>query len=113
MKREVGDYIEDIINAMNKALQFVKGMSYDEFTKDDKTIFAVIRSLEVIGEAVKNIPETIREKYPEIPWKAMAGMRDELIHEYFGVSIPMVWDIIQSKLTDLKGVCLDLLNEKT
>ncbi|MCD6514489.1 MAG: DUF86 domain-containing protein [Candidatus Odinarchaeota archaeon] len=111
MKREVGDYIEDIINAMNKALQFVKGMSYDEFTKDDKTIFAVIRSLEVIGEAVKNIPETIREKYPEIPWKAMAGMRDKLIHEYFGVDLKILWDTVKKRIPKIKPFFEKMLKE--
>jgi len=111
MKREVGDYIEDIINPMNKALQFVKGMSYDEFTKDDKTIFAVIRSLEVIGEAVKNIPETIREKYPEIPWKAMAGMRDKLIHEYFGVDLKILWDTVKKRIPKIKPLFEEMLKE--
>ena len=61
-------------------MKFVKGMSYDEFVQDDKTVFAVVRAIEIIGEAVKNIPEEVRGSYPEIPWKDMAGMRDKLIH---------------------------------
>ena len=60
-------------------MKFVKGMSYDEFVQDDKTVFAVVRAIEIIGEAVKNIPEEVRGSYPEIPWKDMAGMRDKLI----------------------------------
>ena len=75
MRREIGDYIQDIIEAMDKLMKFVKGMSYDEFVQDDKTVFAVVRAIEIIGEAVKNIPEEVRGSYPEIPWKDMAGMR--------------------------------------
>ncbi|MDI6689664.1 MAG: DUF86 domain-containing protein [Actinomycetota bacterium] len=73
MEREVGDYIEDIIDAMDKAVSFVENISYEEFAKDDKTVFAVVRALEIIGEAVKNIPDDYRKKYPEIPWKDMAA----------------------------------------
>jgi len=80
MRREIGDYIQDIIEAIDKLMKFVKGMSYDEFVQDDKTVFAVVRAIEIIGEAVKNIPEEVRGSYPEIPWKDMAGMRDKLIH---------------------------------
>ena len=67
MKREAGDYIEDVINAMDKAISFVKDMSYDKFIQDDKTVFATIRAIEIIGGAVKNIPEEIKEKYHEVP----------------------------------------------
>ncbi|NQS90454.1 DUF86 domain-containing protein [Patescibacteria group bacterium] len=102
MKREIGDYIEDIIEAMNAAVEFIKDMSYDEFVKDIKTIYATIRSLEVIGEAIKNIPDDIRKNYPEIPWKNMAGMRDKVIHEYFGVRLEMVWEVIKKDIPYLK-----------
>ena len=73
-------------------MKFVKGMSYDEFVQDDKTVFAVVRAIEIIGEAVKNIPEEVRGSYPEIPWKDMAGMRDKLIHSYFGIRLERVWE---------------------
>ena len=111
MKREAGDFIEDIINAMNKALKFVEGMSYEEFAKDDKTVFAVIRAIEIIGEAVKNIPEDIRKKYPEIPWKGMAGMRDKVIHGYFGVDIKVVWDTVKKRIPELKPLVEKMLEE--
>ena len=71
MKKEIGDFIEDIVDAMEKAVNFVEGMSYEGFAQDDKTIFAVIRALEIIGEAVKNVPDEIRKNYPEIPWRGM------------------------------------------
>jgi len=77
MKREIGDYIEDILEAMTNAIEFTKDMSHDEFVKDTKTVYAVIRAIEIIGEAVKNIPEDIRKRYTDIPWRSIAGMRDK------------------------------------
>ena len=111
MKREFGDFIEDVINAMNKALKFVEGVSYEEFAKDDKTIFAVIRAIEIIGEAVKNIPENTRKEYPEIPWKGMAGMRDKVIHEYFGVDIKVVWDTVKKRIPEVKPLFERMLKD--
>ena len=86
MKREIGDYLQDVIDAMNKGMEFVEDIEYENFIRDDKTIFAVIRAIEIIGEAIKNIPEDVRDEYPEIPWREMAGMRDKLIHGYVGVN---------------------------
>ena len=77
MKREIGDYIEDILEAMTNAIEFTKDMSYEKFVKDTKTVYAVIRAIEIIGEAVKNIPEDIRKRYTDIPWRSIAGMRDK------------------------------------
>ncbi|MDI6734785.1 MAG: DUF86 domain-containing protein [bacterium] len=102
MKREIGDYIEDIISAMDKAMIFIENMSHKEFIQDDKTVFAVVRALEIIGEAVKNIPDDYRKEYPEIPWKDMAGMRDKVIHEYFGVKLERVWETIKKDIPYLK-----------
>ena len=104
MKREVGDYIEDIISATGKVMDFVKNISYEEFIQDDKTVFAVVRALEIIGEAAKNIPDDIRKNYPEIPWKDMAGMRDKVIHEYFGVKLSIVWRAVKEEIPPLKPI---------
>ncbi len=101
MKKEVKDYIEDIIFAMQNAINFVEGMRYDDFIKDIKTQYAVVRSLEIIGEAAKQIPASIKNKYPEIPWKQMAGMRDKLIHEYFGVNYQRVWETLKKDIPKL------------
>jgi len=111
VKREIGDYIEDIISAMDKAMDFVKNMSYEEFTRDDKTVFAVVRALEIVGEAVKNIPGVIRKKYPEIPWKDMAGMRNKVIHEYFGVKLNIVWRTVKEEIPPLKPLFEKILKE--
>jgi len=111
MKREIGDYIEDIIKAMNAAMEFVNDMSYDEFVKDTKTMYATIRSLEVIGEAIKNIPDDVRKIYPEIPWRKMAGMRDKVIHEYFGVRLERIWETIKKDIPYLKPLFEKILRD--
>lgn len=102
MKREIGDYIEDILKAMNSSEEFVKGLNYEEFVKDTKTIYAVTRALEIIGEAAKKIPNETRENYPNIPWKKMAGMRDKIIHEYFGVRLELIWETIKKDIPRIK-----------
>lgn len=111
MKREIGDYIQDIVDAMDKVLKFVKDMSYDEFIQDDKTVFAVVRALEIIGEGVKNIPDDTRENYSEIPWKGMAGMRDKVIHEYFGVNLKLVWKTIKERIPEIKPLFDEILSD--
>ena len=77
-EREYGDYVEDILESIKAIEEFVEGMNFKDFEKDKKTVFAVIRSIEIIGEATKNIPTSIRNNNPKIPWKEMAGMRDIL-----------------------------------
>jgi uncharacterized protein with HEPN domain len=102
MKKEFLDYIEDIIEAMDDAMNFVKGMEYDVFVKDRKTVYAVTRAMEIIGEAVKKIPTSVKNRYSQIPWKDMAGMRDKVIHEYFGVDLKRVWSTIKKDIPNLK-----------
>jgi len=96
------DYIEDILDAIEKIGEFTEGMSYEEFLMDDKTKFAVVRALEVIGEASKRVSAELKGRHPEIPWKAMAGMRDKLIHAYFGVDWEVVWLTVKKELPKIK-----------
>lgn len=101
-KRDVVDYLEDILEAMEKAQQFIAGMGLDTFSKDAKTHFAVFRALEIIGEATKQIPPAVRRRHPSLPWKRMAGMRDRLIHGYFGVDLEIVWETATRLVPELK-----------
>ncbi|XHH07938.1 MAG: DUF86 domain-containing protein [Candidatus Bathyarchaeia archaeon] len=113
MKDEFLDYVEDIINAMDAALGFVKGMDFNDFVKDKKTIFAVIRALEIIGEAAKNIPMQVKNCYRQIPWKEMAGMRDKVIHEYFGVDLKRVWSTVDKDIPSLKPYFEKILSDNS
>jgi uncharacterized protein with HEPN domain len=90
-KRDYLDYLNDIADAAEKIGQFIEGMTYEQFKKDDKTVFAVLRALEVIGEAAKQVPSSIKEKYRDVPWREVTGIRDKLIHNYFGVNLEVVW----------------------
>ena len=111
MSRNITLYIKDILQNMSDAEDFISGMSYDEFTNDKKTLNAVLRSIEVIGEATKNIPDDIRNLYPDVPWKEMAGMRDKVIHFYFGVDKEVIWVVVKERIPVLKPVISRLLRE--
>jgi uncharacterized protein with HEPN domain len=84
-------------------------MSFEDFKRDKKTIYAVVRGIEVMGEAAKKIPKTLKDKYREIPWKKMAGMRDKLIHEYFGVDVEILWKTIKDDIPSIKPLVQELL----
>ncbi len=98
------DYVEDIREAIVKVSEFIAGMTRADFMTDDKTAFAVIRAFEMIGEASKLVPGSVRSEYPDIPWQEMAQMRDKLIHHYFGVDRDVVWKTATEQLPDLLPV---------
>lgn len=103
-RREYLDYFKDILDALEKIDNFTAGLDFESFAQDDKTTFAVIRALEIIGEAARKIPKSIRSRHPDVPWQDMAGMRDKLIHDYFGVDLRVVWKTLQIDLPSLKRV---------
>lgn len=109
MKREVIDYITDIKNECEYLLRRAKEVTYDEFIKNEDLKKAFVRSLEIIGEVVKKIPEEIKNCYPQIKWKNISGMRDILIHQYFGVDYKVVWKTITERIPELKSVIEEII----
>ena len=112
MKRDITDYLDDIIESINQIGLFIGDMTYEEFFLDIKTSHAVIRSLEIIGEAAKHIPQNIRDSNHLVPWKQMAGMRDKLIHEYFGADFKMVWLVCKNELPKILPIIAQIKNQQ-
>lgn len=111
MLRDYKVYLEDILEAVRKIRSYTDGLSYEGFREDSKSSDAVIRNLEVIGEAIKHIPDDIRMKRPDVAWKKIAGLRDILIHVYFGIDFEVIWDVVTNKLDALEGSVSELLAE--
>lgn len=104
-------YLSDIQEAVTKILAFTKGYSYKSFSSDDKTIDAVIRNFEVIGEASKNIPRSLKDKHPEVDWQAIVGLRNIIAHEYFGVDLKIIWKTVKDRLPELSRQIDNILAE--
>lgn len=100
-------YLQDILDSFE---QYTSSINKSEFLKDIEKQDAVIRRLEIIGESVKQLSEKTRSDYPEIPWRSIAGMRDVLIHSYFGVSIEMIWNVLENEISDLKKITQQMIN---
>jgi uncharacterized protein with HEPN domain len=109
-KRELDDFLQDILDAIGAIERFITGVSFEEFAQNEEKIFAVEKAIEIIGEAVKNIPDSLRTQYPEIPWKSIAGMRDKLVHEYWGADVNILWKTVQQRLPDLKAQIIMKIN---
>jgi uncharacterized protein with HEPN domain len=107
--RDFQVYIEDIIDAIDSIETYTKDLTYTYFVTDKKTVDAVIRNFEIIGEATKNVPLSVRQNYPKVPWRDMAGMRDKLIHGYFGVQLEVVWKTIKERLPTLRLLIVEVL----
>ena len=95
-------YLEDLIIAMNRIGEYIEGLSFINFKKDYRTVDAVIRNFEIIGEAAKNLPDEVKEKYSEVPWAEMYLLRNKVSHEYFGIDYEIIWDVASNYLPDNK-----------
>ena len=116
MKREYKLFIEDIKESITQIDEFLGDMNFKDFVKDQKTSSAVVRKIEIIGEATKNVPKEIRQEYKELPWSDMARMRDKIIHSYFVVDYEVVWKTIKERLPEIKpkinAILKDLESQK-
>ena len=111
MPRDSKIYLEDILQAIDKIRRYTHGYTIDALRRDEKTLDAVVRNLEIIGEAVKQLPDEIRQRHGDVEWKRIAGLRDILIHAYFGIDVEIVWDVVQNKLPILSQRVEAILSE--
>ena len=112
MSRSACEYLQHILDETNYLMSVSNGLEQSVFVNDDTLKRAVTRSIEIIGEAVKQVPDTIRQKYPHIEWRAMAGMRDRLIHIYFSVDYDIVWDVMVHHIPQLHVAVLEILDQE-
>lgn len=112
MKRDHRIFVRDIVDSIGKIEEFTRGKSYDDFTEDDMLSSAVVRKLEIIGEASKNIPESVKGKHKGVPWKEMARIRDKLIHWYFGIDYEIVWKVVKEELPQIKPMIEGMLKKE-
>jgi uncharacterized protein with HEPN domain len=107
------EYLRHILDETDYLIKATQGLNHTKFIENETLKRAFVRSLEIIGEATKKVPDNLRQKYPQIDWRAMAGMRDRLIHGYFGVDYDIVWDVVSNKVPQLQQDVTDILRHET
>lgn len=110
-EREYKLFIKDMLDSIDKIDRYLKDVDYEGLVDDEKTVDALVRNFEIIGEAAKNLPQPIREQCPAIPWKRIIGMRNKIIHEYFGVDLDIVWETAHNFLPSLKDTLKNLYQQ--
>jgi uncharacterized protein with HEPN domain len=113
MKRDYSLYLKDILQAADDIESFIGDMDFDAFCSDKKTRGAVVREIEVIGEAAKNIPKAVRDKHKKMPWQDMARMRDKISHAYFGINYEIVWKVVKERLPEIRASIANMIDEMT
>ncbi len=113
MSQDFDIYLEDILEAIDRIQEYIQDVTRGTFERDRMRVDAVVRNLEIIGEAVKQVPDSVREKYPSVEWRKIAGLRDILIHKYFDVNLEIVWGVVQSNIPILKKEIQQILQEKS
>lgn len=111
MKRDFLDYLEDILDAMEKAELLVASVTYEQFAQDFRIHFAVVRALEIIGEATKRLPISLRQQYPALPWRGMAGLRDHIAHGYDAIDLEIVWNVVTREIPQIKPQLRQILQD--
>jgi uncharacterized protein with HEPN domain len=101
-ERPINLLLDDILEAIERAEQYIRGTSFDAFSKDQKTIDAVVRNLEIVGEAASRLPDEFKERHPAVEWHKVVGLRHRIVHEYFGIDVAIIWQILQKDLPLLK-----------
>ena len=110
-KRDWKLFVEDILESLDLIEEYVEDMEFENFKEDRKTVDAVVRNLEIIGEAARYIPDAVKEKFAEVDWKGVVGLRNRIAHEYFGLSLSVIWRIIKEEFKPLKEQMRKILEE--
>lgn len=111
--QSLSDFLKDILDSIEEIEQFTQNISFEQFLNNREKLLAVVKLLEIIGEATKKIPDSLRQRHPQIPWRSVAGMRDLLVHEYWGIDPAVIWRTIQESIPQLKVAILDLIHNAT
>jgi len=110
-ERQLPDFLQDILDAITDIETFTDNVEFEAFQTNREKVLAVVKSIEILGEAVKKVPADIRSQYPDIPWKSIAGMRDVLVHEYWGIDVNIIWATVQEGLPPLKAVIAEIATD--